>query len=221
MKKPILSFLTLALIFASVAAQGQTETLSYQGSPFAFVDNQGSLNPPPPGNPFAPPVPVAALDDSITGSLVLSNPLIANGNEAVIPVSYEFSLGSSLLLTSDTHSPYYNFGGSAFSFTMANGAITGFDFAAGWHIGGPGGRSLSVSGGSGGDQYEAALNTCGSGNASQNCWSRASSLIPGTWSVSSAPEIDPASAAGGLTLLFGSIVVLRTRRKWMQVRRCV
>lgn len=31
--------------------------------------------------------------------------------------------------------------------------------------------------------------------------------------VASAPEIDPASAVGGLTLLIGSLVVLRGRRK--------
>ncbi|MDP9089320.1 MAG: hypothetical protein M3O26_11365, partial [Pseudomonadota bacterium] len=78
MKKSILSFLCVSLTFASVVA-GQTETLTFQGSPFNLIDNQGSLHPPPPGNPFSPGVPVAALGDFITGSIVLNSPLINNG----------------------------------------------------------------------------------------------------------------------------------------------
>ena len=35
---------------------------------------------------------------------------------------------------------------------------------------------------------------------------------PGSWSASSVPEIEPASAVGGLTLLFGGLAVLRGRR---------
>ena len=151
------------------------------------------------------------------GSLVLGSALITNGIETVVPTSYEFSLGPSLVISSDPHSPYYNFGGSSFIFTMTNGAITGFSFGAGWQIGGPGGRSLNVSGNSQGDTYSAALNSCGSrAPANANCWSKASSGIPGKWSVSSAPEIDPAGTASAATLLFGGIAVMRSRRRMKQ-----
>jgi hypothetical protein len=39
------------------------------------------------------------------------------------------------------------------------------------------------------------------------------SSTPGVWQAVPAPEIDPASAASGLTLLFGGLAVMRGRRK--------
>jgi hypothetical protein len=39
-----------------------------------------------------------------------------------------------------------------------------------------------------------------------------SNQVGGTWTQVAAPEIDPASAASGLTLLLGSLLVLRGRR---------
>jgi hypothetical protein len=35
----------------------------------------------------------------------------------------------------------------------------------------------------------------------------------GSWTATEAPEIDPASAASGLPLLFGGILVLRSRKQ--------
>ena len=45
------------------------------------------------------------------------------------------------------------------------------------------------------------------------CTVVASSKSAGVWLVTQAAEIDPASAASGLTLLLGGLTVLRGRRK--------
>jgi hypothetical protein len=44
------------------------------------------------------------------------------------------------------------------------------------------------------------------------CTVTVSNSSVGVWSAAEAPEIDPASAVGGLTLLLGGVAVLRGRR---------
>jgi hypothetical protein len=46
------------------------------------------------------------------------------------------------------------------------------------------------------------------------CTVNVSNPTAGVWSVASAPEIDPKGMAGGLTLLLGSLAVLRGRRRF-------
>ena len=74
---------------------------------------------------------------------------------------------------------------------------------------GPTGDSISY-------VYEGSNGPCTqqrSGGGPNPCTVVASSNSAGAWQVTRAPEIDPASAATGLTLLLGGVAVLRGRRK--------
>jgi hypothetical protein len=102
--------------------------------------------------------------------------------------------------------------------TTSNGAVTGatmdVDFSS-YHGPnmfleiGPSGDSVSYT-------YAGVNGPCtsqGSGGGPNPCTVVASSKSAGVWQVTRAPEIDPASAASGLTLLLGGLTVLSGRRK--------
>jgi len=105
--------------------------------------------------------------------------------------------------------------GGCIDLTTKNGRITGATIAISFSGGvfnnaaniGPAGDSFSDSFY---DSYDMCLN-----RASGECILTAANKTPGTWTVatSSVPEIDPTSAASGLVLLFGSLAVVRSRRK--------
>jgi hypothetical protein len=98
--------------------------------------------------------------------------------------------------------------------TTANGVVTGaivdWDKPA---IGGSYIFDISFSIGPHGDTYNNFAAGGPSGECLPYCGVMESNSTPGVWEVVRAPEIDPASAASGLTLLLGSIAVLRGRRK--------
>ena len=91
------------------------------------------------------------------------------------------------------------------------------------NVPGPSGYQMSANsgdvGGVGGD-YAAVAVTC-TASVPQGrpqgfgCGSTGSNTTPGVWtsSATQAPEIDPASAASGLTLLLGGLAVLRGPRR--------
>jgi hypothetical protein len=125
-------------------------------------------------------------------------------------------------------------GDGCIDFTTSHGAITGATIGISgstYHSAfdtlsiGPGGDSLSylygsVNGGCQSVPLVHGTNSAGtvftySGPTIRPCSINAGSSAAGTWTVTgvlAAPEIDPASAAGGLTLLLGGIAVLRGRR---------
>ncbi len=99
--------------------------------------------------------------------------------------------------------------------TTKNGRITGATIAISGS--GPGVSFNSANIGPAGDSFYYAFGDPGAtcNRASGECILTAANKTPGTWSVatSSVPEIDPTSAASGLMLLFGSLAVVRSRRK--------
>ena len=214
MNHKILGFLALAFMDVPMVALAQTETLDYTGSLFTSLTVDGNVG-----------IGLSNAMPQNTGELVLSSPLGDNlNNVAVTPVSYSFDGSAqfgSLYLNSSN--PESGAPGNSMSFvfsTDATGMITGWNISV---IGGifEGTNSPSwatATMGNAGDAFSTGFSTpscaappgvtipCYSvseGNAAAGSWKAA---------VSRAPEIDPASAASGLTLLLGGLAVLRGRR---------
>lgn len=151
--------------------------------------------------------------------------------------SFSLALLTGLPFISSGGTGFNSFGGSI-NLTTSNGTITGavVDINGGAGGGGrsdnelydigPGGDSFIygyTQGTNGGceniitDGGESTSNGLGTvtytGGTINPCSLSGSNTTAGTWIVSTpAPEIDPASAASGLTLLLGSAFVLRSRR---------
>jgi hypothetical protein len=210
----ILGLLALGLMVAGpLAANAQTQTLGYTGSPFTSLSISGNLS-----NGLADAIP------ENTGELVLSSPLGDNlNNLAVTPVSWSFDsttrFGSIYL---NSNNPFAGEFGESTSFTFstdASGVLTGWNINV---IGGIFGGTNSPSSaaftiGNAGDSFSSGFSTpsCAAPpGVVVPCYQISeSNSAPGYWksSITQAPEIDPASAANGLTLLLGGIAVLRGR----------
>lgn len=200
----------LALAVASTAAQGASETIDYSGSTIA-ITSESSIGGSGPG-PFA-----------LSGWVVLSNPLAANATDAVVvPTSWSFNTPEGILSSSFASNPTNVFGSvsGVFEFTTRNGAIVGWDVEASslYLPGGPTEILSSISSddfaGTGGDNYQGieASQYCGQGVL---CYTAtAASVTPGEWTAvaTKVPEVDAASAAAGLTLSMGGLLVFRARR---------
>jgi hypothetical protein len=201
----ILGLLAACLIAAPIAVRAQTETLYYQGS----IMN-GSVS----ESGYAPPAPFA-----FSGSIVLSSPLGANLNDAtIVPTSWGFNspLGE---LNSTFAAEQPDDSGATFEFTTVKGKITG------WSIDLYGGIDESTNSpsyesgliGLSGDSYSGGFSSP-SCNAPPGfptpCFAVSfANSKPGAWTASvNTPELDPASLAGGLTLLLGGLAVLCGRR---------
>ena len=102
--------------------------------------------------------------------------------------------------------------GGCIDLTTKNGQITGATIA----ISGSGGdvSMYTANIGPAGDSFYYAFGEPGA-LCGGECILTAANKTPGTWTVAtfSVPEIDPTSAASGLMLLFGSLAVVRSRRK--------
>jgi hypothetical protein len=213
MNHKILGLLTVALLAGPMVANAQTETLDYTGSPFTSLSITGNSS--------------TGLANAIpenVGELVLSSPLGDNlNNVAVTPVSYSFDsstrFGSHYLNSGNPQSP-----GNSASFlfsTDATGMLTGWNISViGGDFGGtnsPTWATVTIS--NAGDSFTTGLSTpsCEAPpGVPISCFSVSeSNSAPGSWdaTIARAPEIDPASAASGLTLLLGGVAVLRGRRK--------
>lgn len=205
MKNRNLGWMALATMAAPFAANSQTTTLDYQGSVLTNVSSSG--------NGSFPDVPTLS---SLVGDVVLGSPLGANLNNAsVIPTAFSFNAP---LINSELFSPGYTGSSASFEFSTNNaGKITGWSVDLSFTYLGtnsPSGNSIVL--GLGGDSYT------GFGSTPDGCGPpggcsllvQESSATPGVWSVpQKAPEIDPATAAGGLTLLLGGLAVLRGGRR--------
>jgi hypothetical protein len=212
-----LGLLSVALMAAPIAASAQTETLVYQGNLFSSAGNTVFGTPPPGFNtPF-----FVSTQDSIIAEITLSSPLGQNLNNAVVvPPNVTIAVvGPDITpieianFTNDTNPASFP-GYPSFTFSTINGAITGWSFSGALIDIGQGGYHVSVSSTSLGDSYNANTDGLaprnGGSSGTPGTLSGASNSTPGTWSV--APEIDPASTGSGLTLLLGSLVVMRGRR---------
>jgi hypothetical protein len=207
MNYKILGSAAVALLTGPISANARATTYSYQGAPiFAGFD----VSPPAGASSFTgPPFAVGTLNGFIT----LSAPLADNlNNVSVSPVFVDISTGGGSLFRGD------------FTFsTNATGAIDGWSILLDGSVPGPGGYELSATsvdrGGVGGDSatLSAACTAFFNSGPPQSfgCASSGRNTTPGVWTspATQAPEIDPASAASGLTLLLGGVAVLRGRRR--------
>jgi hypothetical protein len=204
MNNKFLAFVVIAeFLAAPVATHAQVTTLDYQGSVLTNVIVSG--------NGSFPDVPTLS---SVVGDVVLSAPLGASLNNAiVVPTAFSFNAP---LLNSDLFTFPCCGNTSSFAFTTNNtGAITGWNIDLSFTFVGtnsPSGNSIVL--GASGDSY-AGFGSTPSGCAPTGGCSlfiQESSTTPGVWSVAQkAPEIDPAAAASGLTLLLGGLAVMRGR----------
>jgi hypothetical protein len=206
MNYKILGSAAVALLAGPISANAQATTYTYQGAPlFGGFD----VSPPAGADSFTGP---SSAVGTLNGFIILSAPLGDNlNNVSVTPTFVDISTGAFLFRGDFTFS------------TNAIGAIDGWSISLDGSVPGPGGYELTATsvdrGGVGGDSATlsetcTAFFTFGSPQ-SFGCGSSGSNTTPGVWTSSAiqAPEIDPASAASGLTLLLGGVAVLRGRRK--------
>jgi hypothetical protein len=135
--------------------------------------------------------------DQLSGSITLS------GSGAASNVtSFQFNVSDGTQLGDG---PY-----PIIELTTANGVVTGaivdWDKPA---IGGSYIFDVSFNIGPQGDTYNNIVAGGPSGECLPYCGVMESNSTPGVWEVVRAPEIDPESAASGLTLLLGGLAVLR------------
>ncbi len=207
----ILGLVAIGLLEMSVVANAQTETLEYTGSPFTSLSFTGTMS--------------DAVANSIpqnTGELVLSSPLGDNlHNFAVTPVSWSFNSSTPNSVFLKSNNPFPGPGDVAtFLFsTNANGMLTA------WNIVVSGGilqnatatSFAAVTINTAGDSFSSGASSpsCSLFKPNTACFTlKQSNTAAGVWTVSlaKAPEIDPASASTGLTLLLGGLAVLCGRR---------
>lgn len=208
MNTKILGSVAVALLAGPISANAQSTTYTYQGN--AFTAGGFDINPPagftglfvPPNFGVGP----------LNGFITLSAPLGDNLNNVTeTPTYVDISSGTNSLFK----------GVFAFS-TNGHGAIDGWSMSLDGSYGGFGGLTLTATssdiGGVGGDSV-AMSETCTASFPLQPpqrfaCGDTGSNLKPGVWtSPARAPEIDPESAASGLTLLLGGVAVLRGWRR--------
>lgn len=189
-------------------------TLDYTGSPFTSLTVNGNVG-----------IGLSSAVPQNMGELVLSSPLGDSlNNVAVTPVSYSFNSSTQFGgLYLNSSNPEGGAPGNSASFvfsTDATGVITGWNISV---VGGifegtnsPSWATTAI--GNAGDAFTTGFSTpsCAAPpGVSIPCYSVSeSNAAGGSWqsTVARAPEIDPASAAGGLTLLLGGLAVLRGRR---------
>ena len=207
MNSKILGLLAVGSMVGPISANAQSTTYTYQGDPLTA----GSVNVTPPAGTTFVDVPPNIFVVPLTGFITLSAPLGDNLNDVSVMPTY---------VALNSGSPLFN-GVFAFS-TDGNGAIVGWSMSLNGDVGGPGGYTTTATsvdfGGKGGDTA-AMLTTCtaygGPSPESFICGSTGSNTTPGVWTspASKVPEIDPAPAATGLTLLLGGVAMLLGRRK--------
>ena len=209
MNSKLLGLLAVGTLAGPIAANAQSTTYTYQG---AALDVMLNINAPAGWTSINVPPNIAV--GPLNGFITLSAPLGDNLNDVSVTPTY-------IGIYSD--SPLFK-GVFAFS-TNGNGAIDGWSMSLNGDVPGPGGYTHTATsvdfGGVGGDSATMSTNctayvSAPFGPSPQNfsCGSTGSNTTPGVWTgpPTRAPEIDPASAAGGLSLLLGGVAVLRGRR---------
>ena len=184
---------------------------TYQGATLG-----GGIDLSPPAGWTSISVPPILPVGTLSGFVTLSAPLGDNRNDfSVTPTEITMLTGNTGLEFMST---------IAFS-TDGKGAIDGWSMSLTGFVGGPGGWSETLTSsdiaGVGGDSATISTNCTAFFSPSLqppqsfSCGSTGSNTKPGVWTspAAKAPEIDPASAGSGLTLLLGGVAVLRGRRK--------
>jgi len=241
MKIKVLALLTVGLIAAPIAAIAQITTLSYGGDLMTGSSTYLPTGLAVPTNGSVATLPTAPVSGEFTAAISLSGSLAAN-DLTLVSYNVSFNGSNGIAGFAPTISfgpaPLSGFGGlnfcsatgSCIDLTTSNGAITGaaMDLVnTVYHA-----SSSTIDIGPTGDafiyRYATVNGTCESqinttpggggiyrGGPVNPCVVRAGNKTAGEWRVTttSAPEIDPASAGSGLTLLFGAAAVLRGRRK--------
>lgn len=200
-----LSLLSAGLVAGPMAAHAQEQTWDYTGQVMATGQN-------------------GEAPDALDAVFVFSQPLNPNlANQSPTLASWSIS-GMGLGSGYDTYE-----GGPSLSdvFTTTNGSITGWQISASDGI--TQGTNTTYSSqayisSTTGDSFSGYFNTP-SCNAPPGvpvpCYSvNESTSAAGVWvdeSPNAAPEIDPASAVGGLTLLLGVMAIVRGRRSAQRV----
>ncbi len=219
----------LVLLSGPLVANAQQTTLDYQGSTMSgtaaistndccqntqsgpatgTLDASIVLN----GSLSANDLTVTSLNITVNGQSGL--PGFTSGVLAENPGSpFVYQQNSNTSWTLEAALGVFNAPPDGLQLTTANGAITGATISyesVEYHQ-----PSYDVNIGGGSDSYNYG-SAYGCAFQLNSCFFQmdVSSSRPGHWTVTTttAPEIDPASAAGGLTLLLGSLLVLRGRR---------
>lgn len=202
MRNTTLGLLAAVLLSSPLLAGAQTETLTYSGDELSGTLLITMYSGPQGDTVMGGTV---AFDGTVTGSVVLSNPLPLNGTTMVDPTSANF------LLPGPIGSIFWNGSNGTFQFTTSNGAVTGWDVGLG-ECPCYGTETLSLV--NGGDSYSLNIGFTPDAGPDQTLYSGSTSGTSGTWvaeGAAEAPEIDPSSAIGGLTLLLGGLAVVRGR----------
>jgi hypothetical protein len=209
------------LIGLPIAVSAQTETLSYVGIPFTSLDASGNL-----ANALA------NAPRENTGTIVLSSPLGDNFNGTVTPLAWSFDANTEFGdIYLNQNDPQLGVVGNSQSFaftTDASGELTAWSITIdGGTWGGtnsPSWADVSIISSSG-DSFFTGFSspTCAAPPGYPvGCYEVSESnsnvgfLPTGSWTskVDAAPEFDAGTSASALTLLLGSLVILRDRLRW-------
>jgi hypothetical protein len=239
MNTKILGLLAVGLTAGPIAVNAQTTTLDYQGTVMSGISTYL-----PVGQTAATPLPTANLTATLTASLTVTGSLSARD---LFLVSYDINLngrsnGTDFSLTHITAGPpdVIREGGAVPTFcdfttcidlTTSHGAFTGatidlsnnpFHTSFDHVVIGPTGDSFAFIFATTNGSCESILPTHNApytGPTINPCKANASNGEAGVWTVTRTPEIDPASAVSGLTLLLGGVAVLCGRRPPRRNRR--
>ncbi len=195
MKWNLLGWLTTGVLAAPVAAYAQVTTLDYLGSANGIV-NTFDGHDPPTTSPFTGTFTAEVVVD---GSVAANNLSIASYSVAG-PVSIS---GASLANQGGSN---WLLAGGELSLIATGDVITGATFLYTEKPGnGAGDALLNIS--LTGDSFSVGHFSPGTGVGTQIYGGGS-----GVWTATTAPEMDPDSWGTGLTLLFGGLAVLYTRR---------
>jgi hypothetical protein len=151
----------------------------------------------------------SALDGSISGSITLNSPLPSFGTTTVDPNALSGSFDTPF---SSNLGPMVTPGESSesFTFTTKNGVIVGWDVELSVC---PcyGTQNISTSS-SIGDSYSINLRLSPGSLGTGYTYAGSAGGAGGSWRAVVAPEIDATSAASGLALLAGGLILLRGRK---------
>jgi hypothetical protein len=192
----ILGFLSAALMVGPMVANAQF-LYTYTGNNFDYLRDQSQS-----------PVPPYTSADRLTIQLTTSTPLPANQSSQRLPfinmVSLSFNDGVESIVYSPSDLVITRFATNVEGDLTTNsaGVITDWDIEGLLFY--PGSSNVLTWRSASGDSNPDLVG---------NNYNTAAASTVGKWTVASAPEIDPASAASGLMLLLGGLAVLRGRRE--------
>ena len=185
----MLKLLALLLLSSSALAQNCT-TLQYTGAPFTSVTTTG------------PATTANTVVSPLTGMVILSTPLPANGTTQVTPVWWDFSAEYVALNSADSQELI-----PTFIFTTVNGVVTGWSVSVGYEINDADELTVSVSSSQQGDSVTMAQsNVLPPPNLGAYTSITGESFAPGSWAcgtnfntalvhASAPPEAPPVTPA--------------------------